>query len=80
MVQWLRFHTSNPGGADSIPDWRTEIPLAMRCSQKKKKHGELTLQKRMMAVHCLIWKAVIGRSKKKLKWLLSGRPLIYHSN
>ena len=36
MVQWLRFHTSNPGGADSIPDWRTEIPLAMRCSQKKK--------------------------------------------
>ena len=36
MVQWLRVCASNAGGAGSIPDWRTRIPLAIRCSQKKK--------------------------------------------
>ena len=35
-VQWLRLHTSNVGGAGSIPGWGTKIPYAMWCSQKIK--------------------------------------------
>ena len=37
MVQWLRFYTSNAGGSDSIPGWRTKISHAIWHSGKKKK-------------------------------------------
>ena len=35
MVQWLRLHDANAGGADLIPGWETEILLAGHCGQKK---------------------------------------------
>ena len=37
MVQWLRFCTSNAGGAGPTPCHGTEIPHVMRRGQKKKK-------------------------------------------
>ena len=35
MFQWLLLHAANAGGKGSIPDWRTKIPHAVRCGQKK---------------------------------------------
>ena len=44
-VQWLRVHTSNSWGAESIPSQETKIPHAAWCNQKKKRlspaYGEL---------------------------------------
>ena len=36
MVQWLRLGGPNAGWVDSIPGWRTKIPHAVQCSQKKR--------------------------------------------
>ena len=41
VVQWLRLHTSNAGGAGSIPGQRTKIPYTTQCSQKLKKKKKL---------------------------------------
>ena len=38
MIQWLRLHTSNARGANSIPGQGTEIPHAIWHSQKKKSY------------------------------------------
>ena len=38
MVQWLRLHATNTGGAGSIPHQGTKITHAMQCSQKIKKN------------------------------------------
>ena len=35
-VQWLRLHTSNAGGTDWVPGWRTKIPYAAWLQKKKK--------------------------------------------
>ena len=40
MVQWLTLRTSTAGGTGSTPGWGTKIPLAVCCSQKKKKLAE----------------------------------------
>ena len=37
VVQWLRLHASNSGGAGSFPSQRTKIPHAAWSSQKSKK-------------------------------------------
>lgn len=37
MIQWLRCHVSNAGGADSIPGWGARIPQAS-WPRKPKKH------------------------------------------
>ena len=34
-VQWLGLHASTAESLRSIPGWDTEIPQALRCSQKK---------------------------------------------
>ena len=41
VVQWLRLHTSNAGGAGSIPGQRTKIPYTTQCSQKLKKKKKI---------------------------------------
>ena len=35
-VQWLTLHVSNAGDVGLIPGWRTKMPHAARCGQKKK--------------------------------------------
>ena len=44
MVQWLRLHASNAGGAGSIPGWGTKIPHAARRIPPPKKKGISELQ------------------------------------
>ena len=36
VIQWLRFHSSNTGGAGSIPGQGTKFPYATQCSKKMK--------------------------------------------
>ena len=36
VVQWLGLYTYTSGGLSSIPDWRTKILQAVRCSHTKK--------------------------------------------
>ena len=37
MVQWLRLHTANEGGTDSIPGQEAKIPQAIQPKVKKRK-------------------------------------------
>ena len=39
-VQWLGLHTSNAGGAGSIPGWGTKIRMLRSMAKKKKKERE----------------------------------------
>ena len=41
VVQWLRLHASNAGGAGLIPGWETKIPRAMWRGQKIEKVKKL---------------------------------------
>ena len=40
VVQWLRLHASNAGGAGSLPGWGTKIPHAPQHGSAKKKRNE----------------------------------------
>ena len=38
MIQWLRLHATNAGGAGLIPGQGTRVSQAMWCSQKESQH------------------------------------------
>ena len=40
MIQWLGLGAFTAEGTGSIPGWRTKIPQAAWCGQKKKKNLE----------------------------------------
>ena len=66
MVQWLRLHAANAGGAGSIPGWGTRIPHAVRHGQRIKQQ-----QQQQIYIYGTNWEEIfvtyiINIKKKKI--------------
>ena len=50
-VQRLRLYASTAGGVGSIPGWRTNLPYALQCGQKRGKKKTRKEAKKMTSKH-----------------------------